>query len=337
MARLLLACLMVIGSQGADAGEATSKRFAFSGTEMAVPIEIVLYAADEAAATRGAQAALARHRHLNAVLSDYDPESELSRLSRTSGGGKALPVSEDLWNVLCRAQEISEKSAGAFDITVGPVIRLWRRARRREELPLAPQLQAARQLVDYRLIRLSPSLRRVELLKPGMRLDAGGIAKGYALGQAMAVLKKEGFPVAMIQAGGDIALGDPPPGRPGWRIGIAPLEPDGPPSQYLWLSRTAVATSGDIWQYVEIGGRRYSHIIDPRTGQALTDHSMVVVVVPESTLADGLATAVSVLGPDQGLALIEATPGAAALILRAPQGKVERFESCGWKKLPQAQ
>jgi thiamine biosynthesis lipoprotein len=300
-------------------------------------MELVLYAPNQAVATAGARAAFDRVHQLDATMSDYDPQSELCRLSDTSGEGKATPVSNDLWKVLSQAQEISERSQGAFDVTVGPVVRLWRRARRRKELPAQSQIEAAQRLVDYRLLRLDPRHHSVELLRKGMRLDLGGIAKGYAMGEALAVLRARGISIAMIHGGGDMALGDPPPDKPGWRVGIAPLDVNAPPSFYLWLSRCAVSTSGDVWQFVEIGGRRYSHIVDPHTGIGLTDHSMVTLVGTDSTLTDGLTKAVLVEGPEKGLQLIEATPGLAAFVLRAPQGKAKTYQSSRWKDLPLAQ
>jgi thiamine biosynthesis lipoprotein len=332
----VIAGLLGVGVSAAGAGEAGLERFQFTRTEMAVPMKIVLYAPTEAAASRAAEAAFARIHELGTLLSDYDPQSELRRLGNAAAEGKPVPVSEDLWRVLWQAQILSRRSEGAFDVTVGPVVRLWRRARRRHELPPPDQLQSARELVGYQLIRLDARHHGVELLKPEMRLDLGGIAKGYAIDEALAVLQGRGIKRALVDAGGDIALGDPPPGKPGWRIGIARLEADGPPTRILLLANTAIATSGDTWQYVEVGGRRYSHIVDPRTGLGLTDHSSVTVVAPQGILADGLASAVSVLGPEKGLKLIEETPGAAALIVRAPRGKVETYESSGWRDLPSA-
>lgn len=334
MGRLMVAWLLVAGLPAASSGEPTFSRFEFSQVEMAAAVKIVLYALDAPAASAAAEAAFARIHALNSILSDYDPQSELRRLEHPAGEGKAVPVSQDLWRVLSHAQGLSRRSHGAFDVTVGPVVRLWRRARRRKTLPSPERLRAAREQVGYRLLRLDREPRTVELLKPGMRLDLGGIAKGYAVDEALAVLKKSGIPRALVDAGGDIALGDPPPGKPGWRIGIARLEADGPPSHVLTLSRAAVATSGDTWQYVEIDGRRYSHIVDPRTGLGLTDHSSVTVVAPDGMMADALASAVSVLGPQKGLKLIEETPGTAAFIVRAPQGKVETHASKSWKELP---
>jgi len=336
MGRLMVAWLVVVGVSGSAAGQPALERFQFTRTEMAVPVKIVLYAPDGAAASRAADAAFARIRQLNGILSDYDPESELRRLGSAAAEGKAVPVSEDLWRVLSAAQTLSQRSEGAFDVTVGPVVRLWRRARRNYQMPSPERLEAARELVGYQLLRLDPSTHAVELLKPGMSLDVGGIAKGYASDEALTVLRELGIARALVATAGDISLGDPPPGKTGWRIGIAQLQPDQPPSRIVLLSRMAISTSGDAWQYVEIGGRRYSHIVDPRTGLGLTDRSGVTVVAPNGMLADGLATTLSVLGPQKGLKLVEDTPGAAALIVCAPQGKVETYESSRWKDLPLA-
>ena len=334
MGSLAIVWLLGVGIPTNPPDEPELSRFQFAQTQMAVPFKIVLYATDGETANAAAKAAFTRVGQLNKMLSDYDPESELRRLCDTSGEGEVVPVSDELWRVLLDAQTLAERSDGAFDVTIGPVVRLWRRARRREELPPANILDEYRQLVGYRLVRLDPKSRTVELLKSGMRLDLGGIAKGYAIDEALAVLRKHGITRTLVDAGGDIGLGDPPPDRPGWLIGIAPLEPDAAESRYLSLSRVAIASSGDTQQYVEIDGRRYSHLIDPRTGIGLTDHSSVTVIAPDGITADSLASAVSVLGPQKGLRLIENTPGTAALVVRAPDGKLQTYESCRWKRFP---
>jgi thiamine biosynthesis lipoprotein len=333
MGGLTLLWMLGVGLPTAPPREPELKRFQFDRVEMAVPFQLVLYAPDSATANESAEAAFARIRQLNHIFSDYDPESETRRLCDTAGEGKYVPVSAELWDVLCRARGISRRSGGAFDVTVGPIVLLWRRARRQRELPDPAKLAQARQRVGYELVRLDPQRRAVELTKRGMRLDFGGIAKGYAVDQAMAVLRQHGVTRAMVHAGGDIGLGEPPPDAPGWRVAIPSLDINRPPQTILSLSRCAVATSGDTWQFVVIEGRRYSHVVDPRTGIGLTDHCQVTVVVPGGASADGLATAVSVLGPEKGLRLIEETPGAAALVLRAPQGKTEVFQSSRWKEL----
>ncbi len=333
MGGLVLAWMTGMGLCAAQPAEASSVRFEFEQTEMAIPFKLVLYAPNASAANGAAESAFRRIRQLNAILSDYDPESELRRLCDTAGEGKAVSVSEDLWRVLVQAREMAERSEGAFDPTIGPVVRVWRLARAFQKMPPPELLDRTRALVDYRLMRLVPAERAVELTKRGMRLDLGGIAKGFAVQEALAVLRSHGVERAMIQAGGDLGLGAPPPDRPGWTIGIAPREPNGPPSFYLCLSRTFVASSGDMWQFVVLDGKRYSHIVDPRTGLGLTDHSHVTVIGPDGMIADAMATAASVLGPEKGLKLVDQTPNLAAYFIRTVGGKVEASQSARWKEL----
>lgn len=307
-------------------------RYEFTQTEMGMPFRIILYAPDEATANAAVQAAWRRIHNLNGVMSDYDPNSELSRLSQTAGSGKSVSVSADLWRVLSFANKLSVRSKGGFDVTVGPLVKLWRRARREKELPSPERLAEARAAVGYQHLRLNDANKTVELLRPNMRLDLGGIAAGYAVDEALAVLRSSGVTSALVDASGDIGVSDPPPDAAGWKIGIAPLAPDKPASRYLLLANAAVTTSGDAFQHVEFNGVRYSHIVDPHTGFGLTNRSSVSVVARDCITADSFATAVSVLGPKLGLELIEETPGAAALIVQATDapgtdGKLEVFES----------
>ncbi|HUG90505.1 MAG TPA: FAD:protein FMN transferase [Planctomycetaceae bacterium] len=292
------------------------QRFEFAQMRMGVPFRITLYSSDEAVANNAARAAFARVKELNLLLSDYEPDSELMQLCRRSAPARPVEVSPELFFVLERAVALSKASDGAFDVTVGPIVQLWREARHSRTLPDPEQLAAARSRVGWRSVRLDRERRTVELLKPDMRLDLGGIAKGYAADEALRVLNEHGVTRALIAAAGDIVAGDPPPDRDGWRIGIAPLDsPEGPPSRYLRLENAAVSTSGDAFQYVEIEGVRYSHIVDPRTGLGLTTRSSVTVVARDGITADSLASAASVLGPDRGLKLAGSYQGTAALFI----------------------
>src|SRR5262249_22764670 len=154
---------------------------------MGTRFQLTMYAPDEATASKAARAAFARIAELDGIMSDYRPASELMRLC-AKAGGDPVPVSPELFAVLDKAQEVSRLSAGAFDVTVGPVVRLWRLARRTQRLPEAEQLARARALVDYRNIKLDPEKRTVQLLKAGMQLDLGGIGKGFAADEAHKVL-----------------------------------------------------------------------------------------------------------------------------------------------------
>lgn len=282
---------------------------------MGVDVTLTLYADREAAANDAAARTFARIAELDRILSDYNPDSEVARLCREAPPDQATPVSEDLFRILEASRELSVRSDGAFDVTVGPMVKLWRRARRQKQLPDPQQIAAARALVDYRQVVFDSTRRTVQLKQSGMQIDFGGIAKGFAGHEALKVLRAAGIARALVAVAGDISAGDAPPDANGWKIGIAPLDrPDGEPSRWLRLVNAAVSTSGDAFQYVEIGGVRYSHIVDPKTGFGLTHSTSVTVVAKDGTTADGLATAVNVLDRDAGLKLIADTPGAAALI-----------------------
>jgi len=303
-------------------------RFEFTRPQMGLPFRIVLYAPDAATANAAAEAAFARISQLNDSLSDYDADSELSRLSRTSGEDRAVPVSADLWAVLERSQALARRTDGSFDVTVGPVVNLWRKARREKQLPRAERLAEALAAVGWRKLELDPRARTARLLVPDMRLDLGAIAKGYAVDEALKVLRARGVTRALVAGGGDMGAGDAPPDKPGWHIEVAPLDATNPPpARFVMLRNRALATSGDLFQHVEIDSVRYSHIVNPRTGMGLTDHSLVTVIAPDCTTADSLATAVSVLGPAKGLKLIEQFPQAAAHIVRRPGREIEVHES----------
>ena len=312
---------------------AVLSRYEFSRPEMGVPFRIVLYAATEVEADTAANAAFARIAQLNDILSDYDPDSELSKLSRTSGSGRKIKLSDELWFVLQRAQKLSEKSGGAFDVTVGPYVNLWRKARREKKLPDANRLSEARTAVGYKNLRLDARTRSAELLVPNMRLDLGSIAKGFAVDEGLRVLRGRRINSALVAGAGDLAVSEPPPGKHGWRIEIAPLDaPDAPAKKFVLLKNAALGTSGDLFQRLEIDGKRYSHIVDPHTGIGLTDHSLINAIAKDCITANTLATTASVLGPEKGLKLASKTPHAEIRNLRKPNDAIEEFESRGFKK-----
>jgi thiamine biosynthesis lipoprotein len=298
---------------------------------MGTRFQVTLFADNEAAARRAADAAFDRAAALDARLSDYKPDSELMRLCARAGQGPQA-VSPDLLRVLERSHDMSRRSAGAFDVTIGPVVRLWRLARRTRELPPANELRAALALVGYDKLRLNGEHRTAELLRSDMRLDLGGIAKGFAADEMLKDLRTAGCPVALVAAGGDIVAGDPPPGTDGWSVAIAPLE-IGERSPRLTLRNAAVSTSGDAERFVEIAGRRYSHIVDPRTGLGLTGRYAVTVVAPDGATADAAATAAAVLGPEAGIKLADSMPGCAARFIRGNGHAIEVTASERFAKL----
>src|SRR6266481_2988976 len=311
----------------------TVQRFEYQQPQMGVPFRIVLYAPDPTAASSASAVSFQRIKQLNDVMSDYDTDSELSRLSRASGQGREVPVSADLWRVLQRAQALAERSGGAFHVTVGPLVNLWRKARREHKMPDAIRLAQARQAVGYRHVRLDAERQAVELLVPDMRLDLGGIAKGYAVGEALRTLGRLGITRALVEGGGDVGVSAAPPDKKGWRFELAPLDvTNAPPAKFLLLKHQAISTSGDLNQRLEIDGKRYSHIVDPRTGIGLTDHSLVSVIAPDSITADSLTKVASVIGPEKAMRFIEDTPRVAARIMRNPLEDLEVYESKRFKR-----
>lgn len=307
--------------------------FKYRERQLGVDVELTLYAADQTVANDAAAKAYRRIADLNRVLSDYEEDSEINRLCRTAPPGQPVAVSADLFRVLAASLELSRRTDGAFDVTLGPVIKLWRRARRQKQLPTPEALAEARGKVDYRRITLDPVAKTATLARNDLQVDFGGIGKGFVAQEALATLRAAGVPCALVAVAGDIAAGDAPPDAPGWRIGVAPLDqPDGPPSRWLKLVNAAVSTSGDAFQYIEIDGVRYSHIVDARTGLGMTQRASVTVVAADGLLADGLDTAALVVGPENGVRLIRETPGAAGLFVTRTDAGVVATETPEFRK-----
>ena len=279
----------------------TWPRFEYVQPEMGVVFRIQFHAPNNATARRAAQQVYDRIEALNAIFSDYDPDSELNRLTRHPVG-QPVKVSPELFGILQRAQKLARETNGAFDITAGPFTKLWRRARRQQKLTDPALLKKATQSVGYEKLRLNPANCTVTLLSENMRLDLGGIAKGWAADEALAILRKHNLHRALCAASGDIAIGQPPPGKIGWRVSIRALDQQGNfYTRTLHLKNCAISTSGDTIQFIEIDGKRYSHIVDPRTGHGLTTRIMVTVIADSATETDSQATAISVLGIENGI------------------------------------
>lgn len=282
---------------------------------MGMEVRLHLVARDAAHADAAARRAFRRIADLEAILSDWRPASELRTLP---ADGAWHPVSAPLLAVLARARRVADATGGAFDPTVAPLVLLWREARRTGHLPEAAAVDAARRLVGRD--RLSVDTRRgLVRLAPGTRLDLGAIAKGYILAEALGTLRADGVPAALAEAGGDLLLGDPPPGRAGWRVAVATATGD----TTLMLANVAVATSGPSAQHVVIDGVRYSHVLDPRTGRPLTAARQATVVHRDGALADALSTAMTILEMSEGKRIAERL-GARAVYLSDRETRDER-------------
>lgn len=301
------------------------KRFTYQRPQMGTVFAITLYASNEVSAAAAATAAFDQIAQLNQMMTDYDPESELMRLCRESVG-RPVKVSSELFEVLAESLRVAELSGGAFDPTIGPVVRLWRRARRSETLPTPEQLAHAHASVDWQKLALDAKNQTVTLLATNMQLDLGGIAKGYAADAALKVLRSNGIRSALVAASGDIAVSDPPPGESGWRVSIGtPFQREGE-ARMLLLKNAAVSTAGDAEQFVVIDGVRYSHIVDPRTGMGLTNRCQVSVIAQRAMVTDVFDTTASILGVEAGRKLIESQPGLSAIIYHETPNGIELFE-----------
>ncbi len=302
---------------------------------MGTLFKIKLYSTDKQSAMAASRAAFARITQLDDRLSDYKPDSELNLATRAATS-HPVHISNDLMTVLKASQKLSGATDGAFDVTIGSLTKLWRNARTSGQLPGSAAINAARGRCGYRKMHLDESSGTLKLDMENMQLDLGAIAKGYAADQALAVISQMGIQSALVAASGDLAFSESPPDQPGWKIGIDSLDgADKPFTRVLFLSNAAVSTSGGTEQFLQAGGHRFSHIINPETGMGLESDIAVTTVSRYGITADAAATAVSVLGCDKGLAFVEGQPGLAAFILEQKDGHLEGRESARFKTLAQ--
>ncbi len=315
------------------------ERYSFRSFHMGTQFSVVLYAEDESIAKMASDAAFERVEVLNGIMSDYIEESELNTLSQTSGSSKAVKVSDELFEVLYTAKQISENTNGFFDVTIGPMTRAWRAKRMMPEpqLPDAAELEELMSRVGFRYMILNEDSKTVQLEKENMRLDLGGIAKGYAAEEAVRVIQSFGIRSVLVDAGGDITLGDAPPGRDSWDVAVPKIRRD-PSAEHirLRLSDKTVTTSGDMFQYIEIDGVRYSHIINPKTGIGSTDRFQATVISSNGMYADAFASALTLMNPEDGIALINRIEETEAIIFQNTGEEILEWKSKGFNRYAQS-
>lgn len=274
---------------------------------------------DETAANADARAVLALFDAVETRFSPYREDSELSRLNATAHV-EPFACSAPMWTAVELGREAWEVSDGAFDVTAGPLMHLWGFHRRRDSVPTAAEIAAARELVGFDKLILDPGARTVAFPRPGMVLDFGGILKGYAVDLAAAELARRGRRVGIVDLGGNIrCLPQPPPGRESYRIGVRHPRHPRDPERLLGTVRLldqAIATSGDYERFVTIDGQRYSHIMDPRTGYPVRGLAAVTVVAPSGLATDVLSTSIFVNGGTRIASLRERYPQTQLLLVR---------------------
>jgi thiamine biosynthesis lipoprotein len=273
-----------------------TNRFEFTQPKMGSLFNIILYSKDSAQANQLAFSSFLLVDSLNHIFSDYDPESELNQLSASSGSGTWFKPSPVLWQILLQSKTAFEISGGAFDISIGSLTILWRKARKENKFPGEEEIKYNKQFVGFSNLLFDTSERRVQFIKKGMHLDLGGIAKGWIAQYVLNYLKTNGITSALVGAAGDITVAEPPPGKTGWNIGMnIPGSETELMKKTIELSNAAVSTSGDVYQYIMHNGKKYSHIIDPRTGFGVTYQRNATIIATDGITADWLATACSIL------------------------------------------
>ncbi len=307
-------------------------RFQFTHQQMGTQIGLIFYDkdSDEVRADSIAQLVFNRIDELNGTLSNYLPQSEINRLSRSPN--KNVAVSNDLFRLLQISGDFSANTKGAFDITLGPLIELWRKARKNSQLPLIEEIQSALKRIGYNNLEFLDG-NIIRLRKGGMQLDVGGIGKGFAADEAIELLKRRGITAALVDMGGDITVSDAPPNKEFWILGFNYFDNNGEEVfQKLKLKNQAVATSGDLYQYVLIDGKRFSHIIDPRNGKALNNNIQVTTIASNGSMADAYASALSVLGIEEGMEVVQKAPCLEVFMVEDIPGAYKQWNSSGFLK-----
>lgn len=275
---------------------AQSRRFSFTTQKMASPFTIILYAEDSAIARQRATESFSLVDSLVNIFSDYIDSSELNRLSARAGTKQPMNVSDAMLELMQQAKYAFVISEGSFDITIGPLTRLWRKARKENRLPDDSSIKHALSMIGSENIMIDTSHKTISLTKKGMQLDAGGIAQGYIAQQVINYLQSKKIDNALVDVSGDIVAIGSPPGAKGWKIGInQPEQKENLQNKYLLVSNAAVTTSGDVYHHIDKNGKRYSHIIDPRTGYGITNQENVTVIARDGTTADWFTKVCSIL------------------------------------------
>ena len=280
---------------------------------MGTAIRVELWSEQAERAEDALAAVMAQMHGVDHAMSPHKPESELSRINRDAARG-AVAVGAELFSLLQRAQEFSRRTDGAFDITFASAGHLY--DYRERIRPKAQDLERARSVIGYEGLLLDAATQSVRFARPGMRIDLGGFAKGYAVDRGVAILRARGVRHAIVTAGGDSHIVGDRRGRP-WTIGVRDPRRPGELAAVLPLADVAVSTSGDYERYFDEDGVRYHHVLDPRTGASARGAYSVTIVAPDGLTSEALSKAVFVLGADRGLRLVESFADVDAVIVDA--------------------
>lgn len=298
---------------------------------MGSPFNIIFYHTDSTDALLIAKECFLIVDSLNNIFSDYSLESEVGKLALQTPQTD-IKVSDELFSMIVRSKDAWERSGKTFDITIGALTQLWRKAKTEKRFPSEAEIKAAKELTGFKNLIINQRSKTISFKKPGIRLDFGGIVPGYAAQRVIDLLKTKNINIALVDASGDIVMGEAPPGKDGWTIGVNLPENE----SELWdkkleLKKFAVSTSGDVYRYTVHDGIKYSHIIDPGTGYGVTSQRNVTVITKYGADADWLATACSILPIKKALALAK-KEHAAILIATLSGEKIVTYQSKSFDK-----
>jgi FAD:protein FMN transferase len=298
---------------------------------MGSPFTIIFFAGDSVQASAITKKCFNLVDSFVFIFSDYTDSSELSKLSRTAGRDSAIKVSPALFDILLQSKKAFDESEGAFDITIGPLSKFWRSLRKAKQFPEDKTVQATRRLIGFNKLILDTLHKKATLMQPGMQLDLGGIAQGYIAQKVIDFLYSQNIQHALVNASGDIVMSNAPPGSNGWIVGVnVPESANELLPRTLLMQNKAVTTSGDAYQFTEHNGKKYSHIINPRTGYGVTNQRNVTAIASDGATADWLATACSILSIRKAKKLARQL-GAEILIAEIKRGKLVFYSTKGFK------
>ncbi|MBI3356062.1 MAG: FAD:protein FMN transferase [Nitrospirae bacterium] len=300
------------GCVGVQSG---SKPFVIQRTQMHMGtlVSITVVASVEAVAQSAITAGFVEIKRLEQLLSTWIPTSELSRVN-LAAGQRPVDVSRETLDLVSRSLEMARLTEGGFNIAIGPAVEAWS-VTERQRIPSDAELRSMKGLVDWTSIQIDDEARTIYLPRPGMRIDVGGIGKGYAADRAVEVLKRAGAVGGVVALAGDIKTFGNLPGMKGFRVGIRHPRQEGAMVATIELQDEAISTAGDYERYFEQDGVRYHHILDPISLEPARRCQSVTVVAKEGIMADGLDTGIFVLGPERGMELVQRLPHIEAVII----------------------
>lgn len=325
--RLTLAAVLCFAATFSSLAASPNQIFYESQPAMGTSFEVYLYAPNRERASQLFEAAFDEIERVEAALSNYRSSSELSRINASAANAPVV-TDPEVFALLERAFVYSRESDGAFDVTVGKLMKAWGFFRGAGHYPSSEELAHAREQTGWQRVRLDKRTRSALFLAPGIELDLGGIGKGYALDCVARVLREAGVTAALISSGSSsiYAIGAPP-GKAGWPVRVSdPLDRTRTLST-IFLKDQSLSTSGNYEKFFQLNGRTYCHIMDPRTGRPVEGMLQTSVIAPEATDSDALSTAVFVMGPKHSARLLDSIAGTSAIFVtdKNGAGRVVRF------------